>query len=174
MKALPTALSTFLLVLFGALASGSAMAQHHGHGGGHWGHGGGVGLGFSFGVPLYGPAYYPYAPYPAYAYPAPAPAYGYPAPAYGYDPSGSSGYVEQGNATPPPSPGYGDPGTAMTPPPQAYGDPGNPMTAPPPPQAPVQSPGNWWFYCPNSKAYYPYVRECASGWQRVPPQPPNG
>lgn len=30
----------------------------------------------------------------------------------------------------------------------------------------------WWYYCPESKAYYPYVDRCAGGWQRVKPQPP--
>jgi len=28
-----------------------------------------------------------------------------------------------------------------------------------------------WFYCGASKAYYPYVKECPGGWQRVAPQP---
>jgi hypothetical protein len=28
-----------------------------------------------------------------------------------------------------------------------------------------------WYYCQESKAYYPYVRECPAGWQRVPAQP---
>jgi len=30
----------------------------------------------------------------------------------------------------------------------------------------------WWYYCWEPKGYYPYVRECPGGWQRVPPQPP--
>ncbi len=30
----------------------------------------------------------------------------------------------------------------------------------------------WWYYCDASKGYYPYVKECPSGWQRVPPAPP--
>ena len=34
-----------------------------------------------------------------------------------------------------------------------------------------QPPTQWWYYCVDSKAYYPYVRECAGGWQRVPPTP---
>lgn len=34
----------------------------------------------------------------------------------------------------------------------------------------VQSQGDW-YYCAGSQAYYPYVRECPSGWQRVPAQP---
>jgi len=29
-----------------------------------------------------------------------------------------------------------------------------------------------WYYCPAAKAYYPYVTQCAGGWQRVSPQPP--
>jgi hypothetical protein len=28
-----------------------------------------------------------------------------------------------------------------------------------------------WYYCQDSRAYYPYVRECANGWQRVEAQP---
>lgn len=33
--------------------------------------------------------------------------------------------------------------------------------------------GSYWYYCPDTKAYYPYVGTCASPWQRVAPQPPN-
>jgi hypothetical protein len=29
----------------------------------------------------------------------------------------------------------------------------------------------WWYYCDASRGYYPYVKECPSGWQRVPPAP---
>jgi hypothetical protein len=29
----------------------------------------------------------------------------------------------------------------------------------------------WWYYCDQSRGYYPYVRECPGGWQRVPPTP---
>ena len=38
------------------------------------------------------------------------------------------------------------------------------------PAAPVQ---NDWYYCTASQTYYPYVRECPDGWQRVPAQPPS-
>ena len=36
------------------------------------------------------------------------------------------------------------------------------------------SSGNW-YYCDASKTYYPYVKECVSGWRAVPatPPPPN-
>ncbi len=33
---------------------------------------------------------------------------------------------------------------------------------------------DYWYYCAASKAYYPYVKECPGGWQRVAPQPPRG
>ena len=32
---------------------------------------------------------------------------------------------------------------------------------------------NYWHYCRESKAYYPYVKECPAGWQKVLPQPPK-
>jgi len=136
--------SVFLLLAFGAVASTSAMAQYRAHG---YGHGGGVRFGITLGVPLYGLGYYPgYYPYP-YAYPAPA--YAYPGPAYAY------------------------PGPAVTPP-TAYVEQGVPQAAPPPTQAQPQAQrqGDWYF-CANANAYYPYVRECPGGWQRVPSTPPR-
>ena len=64
--------------------------------------------------------------------------------------------------------GYGYPPTVVTVP-----------TAPPiyiqqAPAPPVvqQIQSNYWYYCESSKSYYPYVRECASGWQQVEPTPP--
>ena len=30
---------------------------------------------------------------------------------------------------------------------------------------------NYWYYCADSKTYYPYVKECPAGWQRVPATP---
>lgn len=30
-----------------------------------------------------------------------------------------------------------------------------------------------WFYCPESKGYYPYVNQCPGGWQSVPATPPQ-
>ena len=32
---------------------------------------------------------------------------------------------------------------------------------------------NFWYYCGASRTYYPYVKECAGGWQKVTPQPPQ-
>jgi len=46
------------------------------------------------------------------------------------------------------------------------------------PQTYVQSrdtaPESYWYYCQSAKGYYPYVKECPSGWQRVAPQPSPG
>lgn len=48
------------------------------------------------------------------------------------------------------------------------------LPPPPPPvyieqvEPPAQS---YWYYCKSGKAYYPYVRECPEGWQKVLPQP---
>ena len=38
--------------------------------------------------------------------------------------------------------------------------------------APQQS-QNYWYYCADSRTYYPYVKECPGGWQRVSPTPPG-
>jgi hypothetical protein len=134
MKRYSKVAAVLILLVAGAAASESAMAQH-------------VRWGVNIGIPLYWPGYYPpYAnPAPAYAYPAPA--YAYPAPAYTY-----------------PAPAYSYPAPAVAPS-APYAQQGYPQAAP----APQQD----WYYCPNSKAYYPYVRECPGGWQGVPAQPPS-
>lgn len=47
-------------------------------------------------------------------------------------------------------------------------------TAPPAPTVYVEQPPppqNYWYYCADSQAYYPYVQSCAGGWQRVLPRP---
>ncbi|MFD1554414.1 hypothetical protein ACFSHT_02075 [Paraburkholderia silviterrae] len=28
-----------------------------------------------------------------------------------------------------------------------------------------------WYYCDASRTYYPYVKQCSSGWRAVPAQP---
>ena len=30
-----------------------------------------------------------------------------------------------------------------------------------------------WYYCEDSRGYYPYVKECPAGWKRVPAAPAN-
>ena len=34
-----------------------------------------------------------------------------------------------------------------------------------------QSGGDSWYYCRKSRAYYPYVKNCPAGWERVAPRP---
>ncbi|NTV69701.1 MAG: hypothetical protein HGA71_06080 [Azonexaceae bacterium] len=29
----------------------------------------------------------------------------------------------------------------------------------------------YWYFCKSSQGYYPYVKECPEGWQKVLPQP---
>ncbi len=33
---------------------------------------------------------------------------------------------------------------------------------------------SFWYFCPQSNGYYPYVPECPSGWQQVTPHAPPG
>jgi hypothetical protein len=40
-------------------------------------------------------------------------------------------------------------------------------------QQAAQNPAGYWYYCNDARAYYPYVKECPAGWQRVAPQPAN-
>jgi hypothetical protein len=39
------------------------------------------------------------------------------------------------------------------------------------PAQPAQPSQNYWYYCNDSRTYYPYVKECPGGWQRVNPTP---
>jgi hypothetical protein len=32
-------------------------------------------------------------------------------------------------------------------------------------------PQTYWYYCPDARAYYPYVQQCPSGWLTVVPTP---
>lgn len=45
----------------------------------------------------------------------------------------------------------------------------------PAPQAQAPAQQQYWYFCEDSKTYYPHVQTCASPWQRViphaPPQP---
>ena len=38
---------------------------------------------------------------------------------------------------------------------------------------PSSTPSGVWYYCSDSKTYYPYVKECPGGWQTVPAEPPS-
>jgi hypothetical protein len=45
---------------------------------------------------------------------------------------------------------------------------------PPPSTYIEQAPSpDYWYFCPELNAYYPYVQECPGGWQPVLPQPPG-
>jgi hypothetical protein len=70
-----------------------------------------------------------------------------------------------------PRPYYYAPAPAYYYPPPVY-------YAPPPPSS-IVPPGQYsWHFCPGAQAYYPQVKECPGGWQRVtqppPPPPPLG
>ncbi|UFS70744.1 hypothetical protein LPW11_00805 [Geomonas sp. RF6] len=39
-------------------------------------------------------------------------------------------------------------------------------------QAPAPEASQYWYYCQDAKAYYPYVKQCPGGWQTVTPAPP--
>ena len=40
--------------------------------------------------------------------------------------------------------------------------------------APQSDLASFWYYCSDAKAYFPYVRECSSGWVQVPQTAPPG
>ncbi len=43
-------------------------------------------------------------------------------------------------------------------------------------QAPQVEEQAYWYFCPDAKNYYPYVKRCPSGWLKVIPSsaPPDG
>ena len=54
---------------------------------------------------------------------------------------------------------------------QTYAQPAYP--APQQYSQPAQQASNAWYFCASANGYYPYVRQCAEGWQQVAPQPPR-
>jgi hypothetical protein len=38
-------------------------------------------------------------------------------------------------------------------------------------QAPSRDGESYWYYCPDPQGYYPYVKRCPKGWERVAPSP---
>lgn len=95
------------------------------------------------GIPLETPWYYP-PPY--YAYPNPPP--GFPPDVF-VQPSATAVYTERADAG----------RTSATPAAPAAAEPANPDNA--------------WYYCAETRAYYPQVKSCSSAWQRVPVQSPS-
>ena len=49
--------------------------------------------------------------------------------------------------------------------PQEYVEQGQPAADP----APGQQSGTW-YYCDDTRSYYPYVKSCSTGWRPVPAQ----
>lgn len=137
-----TLLALSLAASVPARAGGGHYRGGHGH---YYGHSG-VHWGVSIGLPFYYPGYYSSYYYPPYYSPYYYPGYG------GYYP-GYGGYY----------PGYG--GGVVPGAPQTYVERGADEAAP-------QATQSWWYFCPESKTYYPYVRQCPGGWQKVAPQPP--
>jgi hypothetical protein len=78
----------------------------------------------------------------------------YPAPSYYYDPYPGYSY-----------PAY-PPAVVVRPAPQVYIERGDQSALE---QAPA--PTQYWYYCRDSDAYYPYVKECPRPWERVPTRP---
>ncbi len=136
------------VLLAAVLAAALAPSLAEARGGRHHGGGfriGAVGLGLGLGFALAAPAY-AYGPrYYAPAYYAPPYVPPYYAPAYYAPPAVYA-------------PAYAPP--AVYAPDYGYT------------QAPVQpQASNAWYFCASSNGYYPYVRQCAEGWQQVAPQP---
>lgn len=146
MKAIKV-LAIFSVILLGAATSGSALAGRGGHvqqRGSHFGHAQQRGSHFGYahrGYSRFGIGVYLGAPIYSPWY--------YPAP-YSYYPY----------------PYYPPAAIAVPSSPPVYIERGGDYQAAPAPQ----SQGNW-YYCAESKAYYPYVKECPGGWQSVSPRP---
>jgi hypothetical protein len=62
-------------------------------------------------------------------------------------------------------------------PPPVYYYPGPAVVAPPAPTVYVERSDvvpegtASWYFCRESNGYYPYVKQCPGGWERVPAQP---
>jgi hypothetical protein len=72
-----------------------------------------------------------------------------------------------------PAPYYYPPPAYYYPPPVYAAPAAAPVYVEPPQAQAAPQAENFWYYCPDSKTYYPYVKSCASAWQRVKPQPPG-
>ena len=146
MKAAKALTTIAALLALSLAASAPVQAARGGHGGGHYqgGHGGGYYRG-GHGGHYYGHSGVHWGFY------------------FGGWPYYNSWYYPPYPYYYPYSPYYG--GTVVVPSgPTTYVERGDEQAAPE-----AQS---WWYYCPESKTYYPYVKQCPGGWQKVSPQPP--
>ena len=135
------------IIAAGSLAAAPAWAERgrgHGHGGGHfWGPFAGFLLGSAIVYSATQPRAVYFGPQVSYWPYGPANTVG---PTYYVDPI----YVAPPLASIPPPP----PGASQV---SALGMPGS----------------EWWYFCKDPNGYYPYVRECQSGWEKVSPTPPG-
>jgi len=131
------------LVMLGLMVSGTALADNFRGHGGHGGRSHGS-FGISIGIPIGQPYYYP-SPY--YAYPPQYYSYPYPYPYPYYPPV---------MVAPQSPPVYIERESEPQPIPQA--------------SAPQE---NYWYHCNKPEGYYPYIKECPGGWQKVVPEPPK-
>jgi hypothetical protein len=67
----------------------------------------------------------------------------------------------------PPPVYYAPPPVYYAPPPVYYAPP--PVAVAPPAPLQQNSAAQNWYYCDASRAYYPHVTSCASGWREVAP-----
>jgi len=129
----------------GGYYGGSHAGYYRGSHGGYYGYPR-VSVGFAFGGPYWG---YPGWGYPGWGYPGWGYA-GWDYPGYYYP---SPYYYPQAGGVPAAATAYVERSDASSP--------------------PVQQSQGYWYYCPEAKAYYPYVKQCTGGWQRVSPTPPG-
>ena len=137
-----------LLITFLAISSATPTYADGGHGGG-WGHGGGGWRGDWVVPALIGGAltYELTRPQTVYVQPAPVYAPSYPPYYYPYP------YV-----------------VAMPTQPPVYIEQSSPQSVPQQAAAPQAT--NYWYHCDKPEGYYPYIKECLGGWQKVVPSPP--
>jgi len=134
-----------LMMLAGISVSGIAQADRDGHGGPVGGHGGHVGGHGGHVGGHGGHVGFEFLFGVPYSYPYYPPPYYYP---YSYyppvmaAPSQPPVYIEQGSAQPAPQ------------------------------QAPTTPENYYWYHCDKPDGYYPYIKECLGGWQKVVPTPP--
>lgn len=150
------ALLSGVMAAAGLLASSPVDAQHwHRHG---------PRIGVYIGPPVYRPYW---APRPYYWY-GPGP-YFYSPPYFAYPPAPAAPpvYVERIDSVPQSAFPAVPPGL-----PQSHSQPAPlpGIPAPSPEQTPQPLEPGYWYYCRSPAGYFPSVRECAGGWERVAPQ----
>jgi len=149
--------TTFALAI-GMLGISSLALADRGHGHSHSSIGVYVGGGFGPGYgPGFGPGYGPYyRPYYGLTFYGEPYYYGYPPPVIIRQAPQPPVYIEQAP----------QPQVQVVPAPQ-----------PPAPVAtgPASTPPQdyYWYHCDKPEGYYPYVKECLQGWQKVTPEPPK-